>query len=104
LDALHIETEVATSHVVVRVAGELDAATAAELDEAIRRASSDSIREVVVDFAGLDFIDSSGLSVLVATHKRLGKAGAELRVVGLQPSVRRVFAIAGLDQVLTIAE
>ena len=103
-DGFAIDTQIDGSTVTVRVSGELDAATAPEVDEAIRQASSDSTSLVVVDFSGLGFIDSSGLSVLVSAHKRLTKAGATLQVRAASPSVARVFAIAGLDKVLTITE
>lgn len=104
MDALHIDTLIDGAQVTLRVAGELDAATAGELDEAIRQASGENTDEVFVDFSALDFIDSSGLSVLVSAHKRLGKAGARFVIGKTNASVRRVFSIAGLDQVLTITE
>lgn len=102
--AFAIETRIDGSTIVVRVTGELDAATASEVEDAIRQTSADSTERVVVDFTDLEFIDSSGLSVLVAAHKRLGTVGASLELRGAQPSVARVFAIAGLDKVLTITE
>ena len=104
MDALTIDTTIESGRAVLRVGGELDAATAGMLGDAIRSASGESTTEVVIDFGALEFIDSSGLSVLVAAHKRLGKAGAGLRIQGASPAVTRVFAIAGLDQVLTITE
>jgi anti-sigma B factor antagonist len=88
--------------VVLNVRGEIDAATAAILDQRLREADDRSTAEVVVDFGGVDFIDSSGLSVLVATHKRLRNREATLVVVNPQAATRRLFQIAGLDAVLTI--
>lgn len=87
----------------VAVGGELDAATAPVLDEAIRKLDRDDlVREVTVDLGDVGFIDSSGLSVLVAAHKRLRARGVSLVIDNATPGARRLFAIAGLDTVLTI--
>ena len=93
------------------VEGEVDAATAPALDAAFRAldaprpgAAHPAPSVVVVDLSGVTFLDSSGLSVLIATHKRLRFDGRSLAVTGARPSVRRLFAISGLDRVLTIRE
>ena len=90
----------------VGVAGDLDAATAPILDEGIRRLDADGAGpvDVVVNLADVPFIDSSGLSVLVATHKRLRDRGGSLAVEGPSATARRLFAIAGLDQVLVVRD
>jgi anti-anti-sigma factor len=106
VEGLDIHTAIDGPTAVVRVEGELDASTAALLDDALRRiAGADGATErVVIDSRGLAFIDSSGLSVLVAAHKRLKKDGSELVVAAPSAPVRRLFDIAGLDRVLTITE
>jgi anti-anti-sigma factor len=88
----------------VAVVGVLDAATAPVLDAALLRAAAalDGSPELVLDCAGLDFIDSSGLSVLVANHQRLCDEGKLLVVASPPPAARRLFEIAGLDEVLII--
>ena len=88
----------------VTIAGELDAATAPLLDEALvsAAASLDGHAEVVLDCTGLEFIDSSGLSVLVTNHRRLSEAGRLLVIASPPAAARRLFEIAGLDEVLTI--
>ena len=58
-------------------------------------------RDIVLDFEGVSFVDSSGLGVLVGTYKRLrDEFGGSVRIVGAQPSVRKVFEITGLEQAL----
>jgi anti-sigma B factor antagonist len=59
---------------------------------------------VVLDFSKIAFIDSAGLSVLVAGHKRLGQHDGSLVIASPSAPVRRLFDIAGLDRVLTITE
>jgi anti-anti-sigma factor len=88
----------------VAVFGEVDAATAPELADAIGLAADTECVEVVIDCRGLTFIDSSGLSVLVAGHKHL-RGTDRLLVIEFPPApARRLFHISGLDKVLTIRE
>lgn len=82
--------------------GEVDAATAPLLEDTIARAVRGGCVEVVLQCEGLEFIDSSGLSVLVSTHQRLRSSGGELIIESPAPPARRLFGIAGLDRVLTI--
>jgi anti-sigma B factor antagonist len=101
---VEIKTAIDGPSGLVRITGELDAETAPALEEALRLASERGATELVADFSGVSFIDSSGLSVLVASHKRLQRLGGTLVIAAPSAPVRRLFDIAGLDRVLTIDE
>lgn len=88
----------------LRLHGELDAATAPLLEAKLGEAAATDAEEITVDCEGLEFIDSSGLSVLVANHKRLHDAGQELVVEAAPAGARRLFEIAGIDRVLNIRD
>ena len=80
--------------VVARVTGELDLAGAPRTGEAIADAVDTSSPGLVVDFSGLEFIDSSGVAMLFTLARRLGGRRQELRVVATDGSpVRRVLEI-----------
>jgi anti-anti-sigma factor len=80
--------------IVARVTGELDLAGAPRTGEAIAEAVENSARGLVVDFSGLEFIDSSGVAMLFTLARRLGGRRQELRVVATDGSpVRRVLEI-----------
>ena len=55
-----------------------------------------------VDFTNLDYISSGGLSVLLATQKRLGDAGHQLRLKHMNRHIREVFKYAGFDTIFEI--
>jgi anti-anti-sigma factor len=57
---------------------------------------------LVVDCAGLDYVSSAGIAVLMDTYKRLTSGGHSLKLVNLTPRVRNVFTYAGLDKLLGI--
>jgi len=88
----------------VAAAGEVDMSTAPRLLE-ILDAVSDAARLVVVDLTEVGFLDSSGLNTLVKGQRRLASRGIALRVVvPSDHAVRRVFAIARLEDQLQIVE
>lgn len=101
MDDLRLSVSTEEAVATVRVEGEVDAATASHLDECLRCAESNSAA-LEIDLAGVTFMDSAGLSVLVAAHRRTRAAGTRLVLVGATPSVRRLFNIVGLDTVLEI--
>jgi len=67
--------------VVAQVRGELDIAGASRTGDAIAEAVPTTARGLVVDFSGLDFMDSSGVAMLFTLARRLGRRRQQLRVV-----------------------
>ena len=91
------------AHLTLR--GELDLATAPELEQLVNE-HIDAGQEVVVDLRGLEFMDSSGIRVLVAAHARAGRTGARLVVVRPAPgnAVAKIVEVSGLDGELNIVD
>ena len=83
----------------VDVTGELDMASAPELDACLL-ALADA--DVIVDLAGLTFMDSSGISVLIVAFKRSVKHGRTFVLRAPPAQVARVLQLSGTDQVFTI--
>ena len=87
----------------VTVAGEVDIQTSPILEEQLVSVLDQGLSSVVVDLGQVTFLDSTGLSVLLAGLKRCQTAGGNLRVVSPQPNVRRVFAVTGLSEAFQLA-
>jgi anti-sigma B factor antagonist len=85
---------------VVSVTGELDLSTATGLTEALAPLLDMNLRAVTIDLAGLEFIDSTGLTLIVRTSKALRQHGGELRLTSPTPPVRRILELVGLDSLL----
>ena len=83
---------------LVRVSGEVDIQTSPDLQERLQTLLDAGSSSLVVDLGGVTFLDSTGLSVLIAALKRCQSVGGELRLVSLQPSVKRVLEITGLTE------
>lgn len=87
---------------VVRVGGEIDLATAPRLRERLITVIDDGADRLVVDLGGVDFIDSTGLGVLIGALKRVRGRDGDLRLVCGEPRILKVFEITGLDKVFEI--
>ncbi len=97
--------EVDTSHapvVVIRLSGEVDVFSAPRLREKIIELVNQGRRLLVVDLDAVDFLDSTGLGVLVGGLKRLRSHDGEMSVVCNQPRVLRVFELTRLDGVIPL--
>lgn len=84
---------------VVRCSGELDVAGAPDLRSALYPLL-DAGRDAVVDLGALEFIDSSGIGVLVGAHKRARERGHDIRLRGASGPVDKVLRITGLHEVI----
>lgn len=87
---------------VVAVAGEVDVATAPKLREQTIALVAQGHHRMVIDLEAVDFLDSTGLGVLVGVQRRVRAAGGELRVVCTTPHIVELFEITGLDRVFDI--
>lgn len=88
---------------VVAVTGELDVFTAPSLEEALQALIADGNADIVIDLSGVEFLDSTGLGVMVKALKWAREAGGGLRVVSTQERITKVFTITGLDEVMQLS-
>lgn len=81
--------------------GQIDSFTSTSLDEALAALPAD--RSISVDLSGVEFVDSSGLRVIVRAHKRQLAGGSELIILKPSDPVSRLLDITGLTPELTIS-
>ncbi len=87
----------------VRVTGDLDCYTAPQLRSALLDLVEDGTREVTLDVGATQFMDSTGLSVLVGGLKRLRENGGTMVLRAPTPATLRLFEVTGLQSVFDIA-
>ena len=103
VEQLHIETsDEPDGSIVVSVHGEADIESAPALQSALAEAASRASL-IVLDLSGLEFIDSSGLSVLVQEQLRATQEDRSLILRNPTEQTLRVFSIAGLASRFTIS-
>lgn len=84
--------------VVLPVDGDVDVATAPLLRQRLDSLLDNGPSEVVVDLSAVGFLDSSGLGALVWGLKKAKARGGWVRLVVVEPRVRRMFELTGLDR------
>ena len=98
---LNLDVEEEEGHSVVIPRGEIDAATAEAVQSAVARALVTRGR-ILLDFTDVTFVDSTGLRVLVRSHRAAVAAGKLFAVVNLTLQTRKLVTVLGLDQVLNV--
>jgi anti-sigma B factor antagonist len=101
-ESLRIDVSDVDDRTVVRLQGELDAATAPRLYAAFSELSRRGVSRVDLDLSKLEFMDSSGLSVVVAEHRRTRDDGGGLVILSPNRRVIRLFQISGLMSYLVV--
>lgn len=87
---------------VVEVSGEIDVYTAPVLRERLNDLVGEGRHHLVVDMEKVDFLDSTGLGVLVGGLKRVRSHDGSLHLVCTQEKILKVFRITGLTKVFPI--
>src|SRR4051794_35239072 len=91
-------------HLRLVLYGELDLYSAPRLDDELVRAEGEMWPELVLDLCRLDFMDSSGLRLLLRAHARAENEGRRVRIVHSGGTVGRVLRITSVDKALTVTE
>ena len=87
---------------VVALPAEIDAANVGLLEAALASALAARPVVLIADGTSTVFCDSAGIGALVHTHRQAAAAGAQLRAVITNPSVRQILEIIGADQLLLV--
>lgn len=97
-DSLDIAISVDGNVATVLAAGELDAFSVSELDAGIDEAWRGGADKVIVDLAGLTFIDGRGMDTLVQASVHARQAGHRFSIQHPSPQVQRIERILDLDE------
>jgi len=95
-----IEVEPEPDGVRVILCGELDLATGGHLNEQLDELRTVGLRRLVLDLRELEFIDSTGLRLILRTSKLASKDRIDFTLLEGPEEIQRVFEIAGLTDVL----
>lgn len=87
---------------VIDITGDITAASESVLMEAYSRASEDSPATIVLNFSGLEYMNSSGIGLLVTLLVRANRNGQRLAAFGLNEHYRQIFELTRLDEAISI--
>lgn len=94
-------TEKSGESLIVYLTGEIDHCCAERLRKEIEIHLRDSsIQKLLLDFSHVTFMDSSGIGMLIGRYKTMAQRGGSVSARGMQPSVGRLFRMAGLHRII----
>jgi anti-sigma B factor antagonist len=102
MDLMLNEYSAAPGRTVIEVSGEIDVYTAPRLREALISLVDTGNHHLIVDMEGVEFLDSTGLGVLVGGLKRVRAHDGGIDLVCTQGRILRIFRITGLNKVFDI--
>lgn len=97
-------TEPLPDGTLARISGEIDYSRSTQLRGDILAIVKAAPKRLVLDLSGVPYMDSSGVAMLVETHKAQRTHGGKLVLCCLQPKVKGIFEIARLNTVFTIVD
>jgi len=87
---------------IIDIQGEVTAFAEKVLNEAYAQASANGVRAVLLNFGGLEYMNSSGIGLLVTTLIRANRQGQKLMVFGLSEHYRHIFELTRLNEAIGV--
>jgi stage II sporulation protein AA (anti-sigma F factor antagonist) len=98
---LQLQTITENNFLIVRISGELDLLTAETFRNLIERELfQQKTKNLILNLEQVNFIDSSGLGVILGRYKRIREQGGVVAIVGAQPHVKRVLELSGILRII----
>ncbi|MEV6285374.1 STAS domain-containing protein [Kribbella sp. NPDC051770] len=102
---LSVQVDHLGPHPLVRLSGDVDAESAPALTETLRAVlTTIGTKPLVLDLTEVEFMDSSGLGVLIGAHQQAAVQGGALILANPHPRVAKVLRITKLHKVFTVTE
>jgi anti-sigma B factor antagonist len=99
-----VQTHTIGRMALLAVSGELDLVSSPPFGHAIRQLAELDVELVVVDLRGVDFMDSTGLHLVLQAHTQAQESGRRFALVRGPDQVQRLFDLTGLSDSLTIVD
>lgn len=100
--SIDLKTEDGGETLLFKLRGSLDLATAPTVRAALSEAAEKGSQHLIVDLTQLEFLDSTGLGVLIGAHRRAAEHGGSFRLVVSDGPISRLLNITGLIAVFSV--
>jgi len=89
--------------IMVKINAELDHHAATEIRKAVdSKIKSSNAVNVIFDFSKVDFMDSSGIGVIMGRYKLTGILGGKVLIFGVKKNVKRIIEMSGIDKLIKV--
>ena len=102
--SLEIEKRIQDTIIEIKPIGEVDIYTSPELKNQIFALIEERSSDIIIDGESLEYIDSTGLGVLMSIYKKMQENSLNLKIIYLRPNIYKLFDITGLNKVFNIRE
>ncbi|MDO4755438.1 MAG: STAS domain-containing protein [Parabacteroides sp.] len=99
---MEVKVEKGLEETIVCIEGRVDTITAPNLEKQIEPIWEEAEKTIIFDCANLNYISSSGLRVILSTHKKVTAKGGKFILRNLTNEVRSVMDLTGFSRILTI--
>lgn len=100
---LQITKEKVGDKLTVQISGDLNVKTSPYLEEELN-GSLGGMKELVLDFAGVEYISSAGLRVLLTMEKTMRRQNGQMKLLHVNSAVKEIIRLAGFLQVIHVEE
>lgn len=97
---MNITKKAEGSQLCIALEGRLDTTTAPELEKELN-SSLEGVTELTFDMAGLDYLSSAGLRILLGAQKTMNKQGS-MEVIHVNETIMEIFEVTGFADILTV--
>ncbi|MEM6291893.1 MAG: STAS domain-containing protein [Myxococcota bacterium] len=101
---MRVEVDIKETNVLVTIQGSIDLFSSGALKKELSGLLEKGHNDFLFNLEGVDFVDSSGLGVLVGTFKQVRVGKGDVALANLRPAVKKIFELTRLDQVFSIYE
>lgn len=100
---MQVKTQDKSGVIICYVAGEVNMSTSPDFKKEFEKILGAKAKKIIINFAGVTYIDSSGLATIVEIFKKLSSYGGQLRLSNLSPKVKNLFELTKLEKLFKIA-
>ena len=98
---MEIRIESIGTTLVVKLSGEIDQSCAEEIRSDIdREITLRHVQNLILDFATVDFMDSSGLGMIIGRYKQMKARGGKTMIIRAKPQVDKILSLSGLKKII----
>lgn len=103
--SIGVSVETKGEFMFVSLTGELDQSTTQQVKiRLMTTLAAHDVRHIVFNLKNLSFMDSSGIGIILGRYNQVKAMGGKVFVLGMNPTVNKVFHMAGLSQIITIID
>lgn len=100
---MYLQFENSSDKLIVYMMGELDHHSAEEVRNKIDdRLDRHGIKNLILDFGGVSFMDSSGIGVVIGRYKKINSNGGKFCITNVGDGVKRVFELSGMFKIIKL--